>query len=175
MITNKQIQKVKTLQRVCALDDDAYRDILRIKGGVNSCTELSSKKQIDSVIGHLENLAEKVDKQSVKKATNWKWENSPEGLYLIDKAKKIVVRPNRPSLQQFQYIWGLWWMLRGEWKNNPDSKMETTLNHFLENGRGGDKIKVANWQWLTDDKAHELINVLKGRVFKKKEKTTRKK
>ncbi|EKE11386.1 MAG: hypothetical protein ACD_15C00093G0004 [uncultured bacterium] len=164
MITNAQIKKIKTLQRICCLDDEIYRSILRSKAGVNSSKELRSKRQIDAVISHLNNLAEKIEKQAKRKAENWKWEEMPEGKILLEKAGKIAIRPGRPSLDQFQYIFGLWWELRNEWKNSSEKSMEPTLNHFLENGRGGSDLKVANWQWLTFEKAHQLINVLKGRT-----------
>ena len=79
MITNSQIIKIKTLQRRCGLDDDTYRDILRNQAGVNSCKELRSKRQIDSVTFFLINLADKIDTKVKRRATDWKWEDSPEG------------------------------------------------------------------------------------------------
>lgn len=171
MITNAQIKKIKTLQRVCGLDDNTYRDILRNVAGVNSAKELRSKRQIDAVISFLNAKAEKVDNKANRKAVEWKWEESIEGRLLMEKAGIIAARPDRPSIDQFQYIFGLWWSLRAEWKKDDNQSMGTALNHFLENGRGGQNLKVASWQWLNHEKAHQLINVLKGRVdssFKKK-------
>lgn len=164
MITNTQIKKIKTLQRVCGLDDDTYRDILRNKAGVSSAKELRSKRQIDAVIMYLSNLSEKVDRKANRRAADWKWEDTEEGRQLIEKSRKIAQRPGRPSIQQFQYIFGLWWSLRHEWKKDDTKQIEPTLNHFLNNARAGKDIKVASWQWLTCDMAHHLINVLKGRV-----------
>ena len=174
MITNAQIKKIKTLQRVCCLDDDTYRDILRNKGGVNSSRDLRSKRQIDSVMLYLSELAEKVDKRANRKAADWKWENSKEGQLLREKSKKVSKRENRPSLQQLEYIWGLWWSLRSEWKKGKDSSMETSLNHFLSSGRAGKTLKIGNWQWLTYDMGHQFINVLKGRVAQPKKKSSNK-
>ena len=168
MITNAQIKKIKTLQRVCGLDDDVYKDILRNRAGVNSCKDLRSKRQIDTIMTHLGRLAEKVDKKANKKAANWKWENMPEGKQLLEKASKIAGRVNRPSLNQLQFIFGLWWSLRHKWRKNTDQQMETTLNHFLKNGRGGKKLKIASWQWMTPEMAHHLIDVLKGRLAQNK-------
>jgi len=168
MITNKQIQKIKTLQRICGLDDDTYGDILRNKAGVNSCKNLRSKRQISAVMEHLTRLAEKVDKKVKKKTEHWKWENSNEGKQLLEKAKKIAARYNRPSYGQLNYIFGLWWSLRHEWKNDNEQRMESSINHFLENGRGGIKLKVASWQWMTSDMAQHLIDILKRRVAQNK-------
>lgn len=165
-----QIKKIKTLQRVCGLDDDTYKDILRNQAGVNSCRDLRSKRQIDAVILHLSNLAEKIDKKANQKAPDWKWEKMPEGKELIEKAKKVSSRKGRPSRSQLKYIFGLWWSLQHEWGKNDEQRIETTLNHFLANGRGGPDLKIASWQWLTHDRAHHLINVLKGRLVQGKKK-----
>jgi hypothetical protein len=163
MATNLQIKKIKTLQRVCGLNDDAYRDILRNRAGVSSSKELRSKRQVDAVMTHLGELAEKINKKANRKADNWKWENTPEGKQLIEKADRIAKRFDRPSSKQMRYIFGLWWSLRHEWQKD-DRQMEKTLNHFLENGRGGPDLKIANWQWMTPDMAQNLIAVLKGRL-----------
>ena len=168
MITSAQIKKIKTLQRVCGLDDDTYQSILRNRAGVNSCKDLRSKRQINTVMTHLDRLAEKVDKNANKKTVNWKWENMPEGKQLLEKASKIAGRVNRPSLNQLRFIFGLWWSLRHEWRKNSDQQMEPTLNHFLKNGRGGKKLQIANWQWMTTEMAHHLIDVLKGRLAQNK-------
>ena len=172
MITNSQFIKIKTLQRRCGLDDDTYRDILRNQAGVNSCKELRSKRQIDSVTFFLINLADKIDTKVKRRATDWKWEDSPEGKALMAKAGMITKRPNHPSLRQFQYIFGLWWQLRSEWKKDAEQRMETTLNHFLEHGRGGQGMRVASWQWMTDGMAQNLINILKKRIADSKGKKT---
>ena len=164
MITNSQIKKIKTLQRICGLDNDTYRDILRNMAGVNSCTELRSKRQIDSVITHLGNLAEKVDKKANRKVADWKWENMPEGKQLLEKAKSKARRPDTPSYSQFNYIFGLWWTLRSEWNKDGKQQMEPTLNHFLANGRAGSDATVANWLWLNQKMGNHLINVLRGRI-----------
>jgi hypothetical protein len=168
MITNTEIKRIKTLQRVCGLDDDTYRDILRNRAGVNSCKDLRSPRQIQAVIGHLSNLADKGEKKVRKSVAACRWENLPEGEQLLAKAAKVASRKGRPSIGQFEFIFGLWWSLRDEWSKGADKQMETTLNHFLENGRGGPDIKVASWQWLDVDMAHHLIEVLKGRVAQHK-------
>lgn len=164
MITNSQIKKIKTLQRSCGLDDDTYRNILRNKAGVNSCKDLRSNRQVQIVMDHLSHLAEKVDKNSSSQNISWKWEERPEGKQLLEKAQIISRRFDRPSLEQFHYIFGLWWALRKKWRKDPGAKMEPSLNHFLTNGRAGRDIKIASWQWLTHDIADHLINVLKVRV-----------
>lgn len=163
MVTNSQIKKIKTLQRICGLDDDTYRDVLRNKAGVNSAKELRSKRQIDTVMTYLGELAEKTDKKANRKADNWRWENIPEGKQLIEKADKMASRFDRPSSKQLHYIFGLWWSLRHEWQKD-GLQMEKALNHFLENGRGGPDLRIANWQWMTPDMAQHLIAVLKGRL-----------
>jgi len=168
MITNAQIKRIKTLQRVCGLDDQTYRDILRNKAGVNSCKELRSERQIRVVIDHLSRLSEKIDSKAKKQAATWRWEDSLEGKALLEKARSVAINPNRPSIDQLNYIFGLWWALRREWRKQPDLKIETTLNHFLENGRGGPHVKIASWRWLTPEMAHHLIDVLKTRIASKK-------
>lgn len=173
MITNTQIKRIKTLQRVCGLDDDTYRDILRSRAGVNSCKDLRSPSQIQAVIGHLSNLADKAEKKVRKSVVAWRWEDLPEGAQLLAKATKVASRKGRPSMGQFEFIFGLWWALRSEWSKGEDKQMESTLNHFLENGRGGPGLKVASWQWLDADMAHHLIDVLKGRVATKKRATSK--
>ena len=174
MITNAQIKKIKTLQRICGLDNESYRDILRNQAGVNSCKELRSKRQVDNVMTYLGNLAEKVDKKANKRAADWKWEDIPEGQQLLEKARKKARRINSPSYSQFHYIFGLWWSLRSEWNKDGNQQMETTLNHFLQNGRAGSDIKIGNWQWMTLDMGSQLINVLKGRVANMKKSRKRK-
>jgi len=149
---------------VCGLDNDTYRDILRKQAGVNSCKELRSKRQIDSVMVYLSNLAEKADRKANRRDADWKWEDTKEGKQLIEKAAVIATRSNRPSLSQLCFIFGLWWSLRSEWKKNDDQTMEATLNHFLKNGRGGKSLSIASWQWLTYDMSHHLIDVLRGRL-----------
>ena len=168
MITNAQIKKIKTLQRAGKIDDDTYRDILRNIAGVNSAKELRSKRQIDAVILHLSNLAEKIEKKANQRSVEWKWEDLEEGKLLLEKAGKVSTRAERPSFQQLTYIFGLWWALRHEWKTTDDSKMEPTLNHFLANRRAGDDVTIANWQWLTYSMAQQLINVLKARIADQK-------
>ncbi|MGD9948648.1 MAG: phage protein GemA/Gp16 family protein [Desulfobulbus sp.] len=168
MITNTQIKRIKTLQRVCGLDDDTYRDILRNRAGVNSCKDLRSPSQIQAVIGHLSNLADKAEKKARKSVVAWRWEDLPEGVQLLAKATKVAARKGRPSMGQFEFIFGLWWALRSDWSQGEDKQMESTLNHFLENGRGGPLVKVASWQWLDTEMAHHLIDVLKGRVASRK-------
>ncbi|WP_306548945.1 phage protein GemA/Gp16 family protein [Desulfobulbus sp.] len=168
MITNTEIKRIKTLQRVCGLDDDTYRDILRNRAGVNSCKDLRSPRQIQAVIGHLCNLADKAEKKVRKSVAAWRWEDLPEGAQLLARAGKVAARKGRPSMGQLEFIFGLWWSLRDEWSKGADKQMEATLNHFLENGRGGPEVKVASWQWMTADMAHHLIEVLKGRVASRK-------
>lgn len=168
MITNAKIRKIKTLQRVCGLNDDTYRDILRKLAGVSSCKDLRSPRQIEAVISHLSNLAEKAERKVNKSVAAWKWEELPEGAQLLAKAIKVASRKGRPSIGQFEFIFGLWWSLRDEWSKGTEKQMETTLNHFLENGRGGSDVKVASWQWMTADMAHHLIDVLKGRIAQHK-------
>lgn len=164
MITNAQIKKIKTLQSVCGLSDDVYRDILRNKAGVNSCKELRSTRQIQAVTMYLAGIADRGGKKSSNSNVSRQWEQSEEGTYLLDKAKLVSQRPNRPSLKQFRYIFGLWFALGKEWRKTPELKMENTLNHFLVNGRAGSRLKVATWQWLTMDMANHLIDVLKARL-----------
>jgi hypothetical protein len=168
MITNTEIKRIKTLQRVCGLDDNTYRDILRNRAGVNSCKDLRSPRQIQAVIGHLCNLADKAEKKVKKNVVAWKWEELSEGAQLLAKAAKVASIKGRPSMGQLEFIFGLWWSLRAEWSKGDYKQMETTLNHFLENGRGGPEVKVAAWQWMTADMAHHLIEVLKGRVAGRK-------
>ena len=54
-ITNAQIKKIKTLQRVCGMDDDVYRLMLKNVANVTSCTQLKGKS-IQKVMKHLEKL-----------------------------------------------------------------------------------------------------------------------
>lgn len=171
MITNTEIKRIKTLQRVCGLDDDTYRDVLRSQAGVSSCKDLRSPSQIQAVIGHLSKLADKVEKKVWKSVAAWRWEDLPEGAQLLAKASKVSARKGRPSMGQLEFIFGLWWSLRSEWSKGDDKQMEPTLNHFLANGRGGPGLRVASWQWLDADKAHHLIDVLKGRVATRKRAT----
>ena len=164
MITNAQIKKIKTLQRSCGLNDDCYRAILRNKAGVNSCKDLRSNRQIQTVVAHLSRLAERVDNKCSPQNISWKWEERPEGKQLLEKAQIISRRFERPSLEQFHYIFGLWWALRKAWRKDPEQKMEPSLNHFLASGRAGSHLKVATWQWLTPNIALHLIDILKARV-----------
>ena len=112
-------------------------------------------------------MAEKVEKKAYKKSKIWRWEDQPEGIQLQEKAKAISQRFDRPSMEQFFYIFGLWWSLRKEWRKNSEQKMEPSLNHFLDNGRAGAGLKIASWQWLTPNMARRLIDILKARAGQK--------
>ena len=135
-ITNAQIKKIKTLQRVCAMDDDTYRLMLKNVGGVTSSTQLQGKN-IQKVMKHLEKLQGKGTSQ---RAPTRRRENMPN---IVELATK----------KQVDYIYHLaediGWFDR-----------KRLFGFIRKRGFGNEKRYTP--EMLRKDEAGRLIEALKG-------------
>jgi len=132
-INRKQLALVHIAKNQLGWDDDTYRDVLKVHGGVESSKDLTPAA-FRRVMAHAGGCGFK-SQSKMRMPKNH--------------------RPNMATDAQLRKIYKMWWLLEGRYYN-PGKKF-AALREFLKK-----RFRVNHENFLTFDTAHQVIEAIKA-------------